>query len=245
MINNHLYQIFIHWGTNIWVISDPHFGDLDCFIHRFVVNTHREKDGSIVYEDFYGIYHDLENLKCCLREADEDLVKNINRKVGKAGTLIILGDIGDIDYIKKIRASYKILIMGNHDKGASNYKRIVDYPRDENGAIRGYALSDNRLFDEVYDGPLMINDRTILSHERLDIPSCLFNIHGHNHAEGEDDFNHLNVTCEHIGFEPICLSALFKEGLLKNIPSIHRETIHKATERKWKSSHDFYVETKE
>ena len=35
----------------------------------------------------------------------------------------------DLDYklncVKKLKAGYKVLIMGNHDAGASNYKRIV------------------------------------------------------------------------------------------------------------------------
>ena len=56
----------------------------------------------------------------------EEQVKRINSKVGKNDTIIFLGDIGNVEYIKKIRG-YKVLILGNHDKGATNYKRAVGY----------------------------------------------------------------------------------------------------------------------
>ena len=56
----------------------------------------------------------------------EEQVKRINSKVGKHDTIIFLGDIGDVEYIKKIRG-YKVLILGNHDKGATNYKKVISY----------------------------------------------------------------------------------------------------------------------
>ena len=53
---------------------------------------------------------------------DEEQIKRINSKVGKKDTIIFLGDIGNIELIKQIRG-YKVLIMGNHDSGATNYLR--------------------------------------------------------------------------------------------------------------------------
>ena len=58
------------------------------------------------------------------RPTDEDLVKFINAKVGRKDTLIILGDVGSVDLLRQLRG-YKVLICGNHDVGASNYKRHV------------------------------------------------------------------------------------------------------------------------
>ena len=51
---------------------------------------------------------------------DYEQVGMINKGLGRNDTIIFLGDIGDVEYIKKIKG-YKVLIMGNHDKGASNY----------------------------------------------------------------------------------------------------------------------------
>lgn len=92
-----LYQPFQHWGASgtTWIISDTHFDDPD-LIHA--------------YAD---------------RPSAEEQVKRINAKCGRADTLIILGDVGDISYVRQLRAKYKILVMGNHDSGASNYKRQI------------------------------------------------------------------------------------------------------------------------
>ena len=57
---------------------------------------------------------------------DEEQVKRINSKVGKRDMIIFLGDICNTEYIKQIKG-YKVLVMGNHDKGASNYiKNVVN-----------------------------------------------------------------------------------------------------------------------
>ena len=168
----------------IWLISDTHFGD--------------------------------EDLRAGLpgRISDDDLVKLINSKVGKKDTLIHLGDVGDIEFMKKIRG-YKILIMGNHDTGKTNYEGV---------------------FDEVYTGPLMIGEKLLLSHEPVDI-HWAFNIHGHDHY-GHASKNHLNCCVDAhkriygLDWEPINMNQIMKTGLLSRTESIHRITIDGATERK-------------
>ena len=100
-----MYDLFNEkWcKQTIWLISDTHFGDVDLRA---------------------GIPD---------RISDEDLVKLINSKVGRKDTLIHLGDVGDIEFIKQIRG-YKVLICGNHDLGATNYKRDtfqVSFKQDE------------------------------------------------------------------------------------------------------------------
>lgn len=235
---NRLYDIFAHWvktdgvnPNNVWLYSDPHFADPEMVYLR---------------KNYIG---------------DDEQIKRINSKVGKKDTIIILGDIGDVSWVKKIRG-YKVLIMGNHDAGASNYKRIKDDAvqifdplkdtisentlamMDESMAnLKKRIVSDpidvaqfqyqyvipedNHLFDEVYEGPLMINDRLILSHEPMDLPPYLYNIHGHDHADwyqNQPD-QHLNVCAEHINYSPISLTNLLKTGILKEIPTIHRVII--------------------
>ena len=183
-----MYDVFNErWCKQaIWLISDTHFGDED--LRAGIPN----------------------------RISDDDLVKLINSKVGKKDTLIHLGDVGDIEFMKKIRG-YKILIMGNHDAGKTNYEGV---------------------FDEVYTGPLMVGEKLLLSHEPVDIP-WVFNIHGHDHY-GHASKNHLNCTIDAhkriygLDWEPINMNQIMKTGLLSKTESIHRITIDDATERKIK-----------
>ena len=177
-----LYDCFQHWGEKnaVWVISDTHFGDKD--IQKAFPN----------------------------RPSDEELIKNINQKVGKTGTLLLLGDVGDIECAKQLKG-YKVLICGNHDAGATNYKEI---------------------FDEIYTGALIIGEKLILSHEPVDIPWA-FDIHGHDHA-GTKRKGHLNVCADVINYTPINFNQFLKSGALSKIQTIRRTVIDKATERKKK-----------
>ena len=230
-----LYKIFDHWhqeGT-LWIFSDPHFGDSNLEI---------------------GI-HD--------RPSAFEIVQRINAKCGRKDTLICLGDVGDVEYVKLLRAKQKILICGNHDAGRTNYERqkwikIFDkdrYQRDEvllemQRLYPGcrYTISegcqfhspfeyweviaDNMLFDEVYEGPLMIAEKLILSHEPVDVPWA-YNIHGHDH-QGHKRKNHTNVCVDVTGYQPINMNQFMKSGALAHVETIHRDTIDKATERKRK-----------
>ena len=180
----HLYDQFKHWyreGGSVWFYSDPHFAD---------------EEMKYLRANYIG---------------DEAQVKCINSKLGKNDTLVILGDIGDVEWVKKLRG-YKVLIMGNHDAGAANY---VDY------------------FDEVYEGPLFVSDRILLSHEPIDLP-FVYNIHGHDHSNwyNHQKNNHLNVCAEHINYTPVNLPSIIKSGALSKIESIHRLTIDGATQSK-------------
>lgn len=229
-----IYDAFQHWGEQtVWIYSDPHFND--------------------------------EDLKCGIKNrptADEQ-IKRINAKAGRKDTLIILGDVGDIECVRQLRAGRKILVMGNHDVGASKYKREIKtlifdqdkYSREEVRDLMvaeypGYNISigeswefhapfkrwvvqvDNKLFDEVYEGALIVGEKLILSHEPVSIP-WLYNIHGHDHA-GTKRKNHLNVCSDVIGYEPVNLTQKLKSGLMSAVTTIHRETIDGAIERKKK-----------
>ena len=94
-----LYKTFQNWSAkgSVWVYSDPHFGDSDCKI----------MDPNWI--------------------TPEEQVKKINDKVRKNDTLILLGDIGNPEYIKRIKAGYKVLIAGNHDLGLTNYKKSITH----------------------------------------------------------------------------------------------------------------------
>lgn len=226
-----LYDCFKPWhrqGTT-WIYSDTHFNDTE-LPRPYTTEEH---------------------------------IKRINSKVGKNDTLILLGDVGDIACVPLLRARRKILVMGNHDTGRTNYERRIihqyyavrEWQKDEAllqfktrhpelynitveieispfGDDQWYVTGDNRLFDEVYEGPLMIGEKYILSHEPLDVPWA-FNFHGHDHA-GAPRRNHLNCCADVVGYEPINLNQFMKTGPAAKIPSLHRTTIDKATERKRK-----------
>lgn len=188
-MNIKLYPCFEHWKkfNNIWLYSDPHFSDPEMRYLR---------------HNYVG---------------DDEQINRINSKVGKCDLLIILGDIGNISCVSKLRG-YKVLIKGNHDIGTSKYEKTIDA----------------NLFDEVYEGPVMINKKLLLSHEPIEMTYAL-NIHGHDHGRqfGKDIY-HINICAEHINYTPVSLKSIIKDGGLSDIESIHRQTINEATKRKEK-----------
>ena len=159
---NKIYPAFKHWieKGNLYFYSDPHFSDVGVAGLRFDCGSDEH------IEEFIHNY------------LDEGQVRRINKYVGKNDTLVILGDVGNKEWLKKLRG-YKVLVLGNHDVGKSNYE--------------GYA-------DEVYEGAVMISENIILSHEPL---SCFFavNIHGHIHRKLDTNiFGHILVSPENTDY---------------------------------------------
>lgn len=146
--------------------------------------------------------------------SNEDQWSIINYTCHSFDTLIHLGDVGDLDYIKRLRC-HKVLIMGNHDQ---SIKKMKDY------------------FDEVYSGPLWVSQKLVLSHEPLitqtweTAQTIAFNIHGHDHNGTKRDF-HLNLAQNIYGYIPLNLNQFIKSGELKKINDIHRATIDNAIAR--------------
>lgn len=229
-----LYKPFEHWGENTcWIISDTHFDDPD-LIHP--------------YPD---------------RPTAAEQIKLINSKVGKNDTLIILGDVGNVEWVRQLRG-YKILVMGNHDAGASNYQRQIwikkfdkrEYQKHEAldemkrlypdcsytitegfdfSSCLGYweVKADNRLFDLVLTGPVLIGEKLILSHEPIEGLDWCCNLHGHTHDRNiVNDKYHFNVCADVIGYIPINFNKWIKGGHLAKIQSLHRQTINEATDRR-------------
>lgn len=181
----HLYDCFTHWfhenRGGVWFYSDPHFED---------------EEMKWLRQDYIG---------------DQEQVDNINKYVGKYDTIVILGDIGNPEWLQKIKG-YKVLVLGNHDRGASVYKPYAD---------------------EVYEGMLTISDKILLSHEPVDDRYHLV-VHGHDHSGWFASLEgwHINCCAERIGYTPISLKEIITSGILKPIPSIHRDTIDNATIRR-------------
>lgn len=181
---NKIYPAFKHWieKGNLYFYSDPHFDD-----------------------------EEMEQLRNPYLSSEEQ-VKRINKYVGKNDTLVILGDVGNKEWLKKLRG-YKVLVLGNHDAGKRKYEGYVD---------------------EVYEGAVMISENIILSHEPLDFHYAV-NIHGHVHEKLDANiFGHILVSPENTNYTPISLSQIIDSGRLKEYTDIHEETVDNAIERKLK-----------
>lgn len=222
-----LYDTFKHWAStgSVYIISDLHFDDIDCKI----------MDKNWI--------------------TPEDQINIINKYAHKTDTLIVLGDIGDPKYIGKLKAGHKVLIMGNHDETATKFKKIywlekytdkhtwekvdnVEYFDTfeldffmSNHSSRYYRINSNYLFDEIYEGPLFIAEKILLSHEPIEGLTWCVNIHGHDHAKHTTDKTHINLAANVCNYTPINLAQAIKNGMLSNIPTIHRITIDNATAR--------------
>lgn len=227
------FQEAINQCQTTWIISDTHFGEIDL---------------KKVFPD---------------RPDDDELVRRINSVCGRADCLIILGDCGNTSYIQKLRAKRKILILGNHDGGVSNYQRQIwtkrfaqdqfqkneallemkkFYPNCHYSIDEGYQYTvpfeyweikaDNKLFDIIFEGPVMISEKLILSHEPVPALTWACNLHGHVHQGPiKSDFYHYNCALEVNNYIPINFNTLIKSGLTAHIESLHRQTIDTATKR--------------
>ena len=179
-----LYDCFKHWAANgsVYIMSDTHFEDEDC---------------QLMDPNWIGPKKQIEIL---------------NNKIHKNDTLILLGDIGNSEWVKMIKGR-KILITGNHD--------IVHKYKD--------------IFDEVYDGPLFIAPKILLSHEPIFGLQFCVNVHGHDHGGSMRYFDncgckHVNVAANICGYAPINLKEEIKNGLISKTNNIHRITINRAAE---------------
>lgn len=170
----------------------------------------------------------------------------------------------DLDYklncINKLKAGYKVLIMGNHDKGASNYKKTVKTERiyvSEGEFTQGQAEFERKLFESGYRKSSVrtysnetdifeyqLNNRLfdevyegnlfisdkILLSHAPAPEAGYINLHGHDHAHNDG----YCFAAEHIGYTPVCLKTIFESGALGKTTSFRRSTVDRAIERKKK-----------
>lgn len=232
-----LYKPFQKWSEKgtIWIFSDPHFED----------------------EDLVNVYDD--------RPSADELVRRINSKVGKCDTLICLGDVGALSYVPFLRGYKVLVMgnhdagrtlyerkvwtarfyCSEYTKNEALNKMKILHPnceysiRKKNSFRYPFEIwvveADNCLFDEVYEGPVMISPKLMLSHEPIDCAGWAFNLHGHIHARShKNDERHYNVCADCHNYLPLNLNQFLKSGALSKISSIHRQTIDEATARRKK-----------
>jgi calcineurin-like phosphoesterase family protein len=122
------------------------------------------------------------------------ITANIKKTVGSGDELWLLGDVFLHGWHKERAKEWlsqfkfkKILIMGNHDK------------------CRSVTWFKDIGFNEVYQYPVILEDKYIISHEPIEINMIgrFKNIHGHLHTKDMNCRNYLNVCVEKQNYTPI------------------------------------------
>jgi len=97
-----LYKMFDHWyhGGQVYLYSDTHFGDLDCYKRRCETLSKRyakENNLNEVESEILNAYHmymsSAINEDDFVKLCDEAQIRSINKHVHKNDTIIFLGDI--------------------------------------------------------------------------------------------------------------------------------------------------------
>ena len=156
--------------SKLWVIADLHFG------HKNIIS----------YCD-----RPWETAE----EMNEALVRNWNSVVDKNDTVFVCGDVAlnkNIckQYIPRLNGK-KILVMGNHDQGSTQFYRDC-----------GFA--------EVSKWPIVVQGFYILSHAPLQCMKNVpyFNFYGHVHDDPMyvDTPNSKCISVERINYTPYCFA---------------------------------------
>lgn len=117
-----------------------------------------------------------------IEEHDAYIINQINKIVKLTDTLYILGDIGNIDKARLLNGR-KIMIKGNHDK-----RNLTEF---------------ESVFAEVYDTPIYLTPKLVLSHEPIQVNTSVLNVHGHLHGARLESTNHFNVSAALVNYTPI------------------------------------------
>ncbi|AIQ47879.1 phosphoesterase [Paenibacillus sp. FSL R7-0273] len=132
-----------------------------------------------------------------VQDMDQAMIESWNAVVGAGDTVFHLGDFSFLgleatrDIISRLQG-YKILILGNHDRG------------------RGRSWWLEAGFDEVSEYPLIYKDFFFLSHEPMYMNKHMpyVNVHGHIHGQKYEGKHHYNICVEHTGYKPLSFEAI-------------------------------------
>lgn len=159
---------------NVWFTSDTHFGDerLNLFGRTNVFNN--------------------------AREADQAIVNNWNKTVGKDDLIIHLGDVAlsdaGLNLVKQLNGT-KWLIKGNYDE-----------PETSACSVDGLSLYFEKIESEMYVE--IENEIVYLNHYPSKCKVDHFNLTGHIHGLWKVQRNMINVGCDAWHFLPIHLDMI-------------------------------------
>ncbi|GGI43210.1 metallophosphatase [Paenibacillus marchantiophytorum] len=125
-------------------------------------------------------------------EMNASMIAKWNQVVNKEDTVFHLGDFSFLNK-EKTQAivsqlnGYKILILGNHDRGRS----------------RTWWLDAG--FDEVSAYPIIYKNFFFLSHEPMYMNKQMpyVNVHGHIHGQKYEGLHYYNVSVEQLDYSPV------------------------------------------
>lgn len=217
----------------IWIISDTHFGEAD--LKKAFPN--RPSDEELVKR----INSRVGKTDMLIMLGDVGDISYISQLRAKTKWLICGNhDGGASNYERKVWA--KKFAQDQFQKNEAIFEMKKLYPNCRYSIDEGYQFTapfdywevqaDNKMFDCVFEGPVMISEKLILSHEPIPNFSWAYNLHGHSHqGPVKQDSYHYNCALEVNDYMPISLNALMKSGLTAHIESLHRQTIDSSTER--------------
>lgn len=135
-----------------------------------------------------------------LEDYHKAIIENWNKKATNDDKIVyVIGDVGKKEAIEEIFPKLrgrKILIMGNHDTHAKSFYK--------------------KYFEEVYNHPVFVSSRIVLSHIPTPTEPGVINLHGHTHHVFLKSDRHFNLCPEHHDYTPILFKKL--ERHLGNIP---------------------------
>lgn len=127
-----------------------------------------------------------------VEEMNAAMIESWNSVVGREDKVFHLGDFSFLnrDKTKAIVErlhGYKVLILGNHDRGRS----------------RSWWLDAG--FDEVSEYPIVYQGFFFLSHEPMYMNKHMpyVNVHGHIHGQKYEGKSYFNVSVEHWEYKPV------------------------------------------
>lgn len=250
-----LYDCFKHWNSfdSIWLFSDPHFSDPDCKLmdpnwptpeeQVKIINSKVSKKDCIIFLGDIGNTEYIKQIKGykILITGNHDLgVSNYKRKIDKEFIKVSDEVMNDPNFNEcRLNGNFEVINKKIVRKYLEEYKTKKDFAGIsdvETDTRRGDYLTityDNKLFDEVYDGQLFINDKILLSHEPVVLPFAL-NVCGHCHGKEQSIYRpgfyaRVNLAADVINYTPVRLDKLVEEY---KVTTQHRLTIDSATEKK-------------
>jgi calcineurin-like phosphoesterase family protein len=159
---------------------------------KFVISDHHFGHAGIIDFESRPFSH--------VEEMTETMIEKWNSVVAQEDIVYHLGDFSFLNQEKTGSIlnrlnGYKILIMGNHDRGRT----------------RLWWLEAG--FQEVSEHALVYNGFFFLSHEPMYMNKHMpyVNIHGHIHGQKYEGNQYINVCVEHLNYTPILMDTLIKQ----------------------------------
>lgn len=213
-----------------WIISDPHFGEQD--LKDAYPNRPSDED---LVKAINKVCGKNDFLICLGDVGDQFYVPQLRAKK----KWLILGnhDSGASNYLRETWTARFGKDEWQRDEALQEIKRL--YPNCRYSIDEGYQFTspfeywdvkaDNCLWDMVFEGPVLVSEKLILSHEPIDVPWA-YNIHGHVHDVAKLE-NGTNVCLDACDYKPLNFKQFMKSGAIGSVKSLHRDIIDNATER--------------